>query len=421
MNQTFVIARDILVNIIENEVPFSLAIKNTFRKQKVDKEQSRNITALVGCELRHHIIFDYLLNKYFGKIPLAYSSGVLFLLSNLLFLKRFDKNDIYEFASTSLKEFDKSFENKKLDEFIKEIENSDSLIPNSIQQNSDEYFSFRFNTPLWIVRMWSKQYGKSVCIKMLKGNYKNTITTLAINPLLTNETEVLQSSSDFDKTIVPGILSYNGKVPVRKNAFFEKGQIFYEKMATKVIIDSLDIEPIKKIAIYCSFPNNIYLDLVSRFGVNVSIDLINSNTQSYFENKKMINLLGLPYINVFDETYKEIYTSLSNPVNLFFVLPRNSMLDLLRSTPDYFIKFKQNMLDDIIKEQKETLENASSRLEIDGNIVYMIPTLSMKEGHLLIKDFLIKHPEFVLEEERQFFPYESLDSCLYYANIKKIK
>lgn len=421
MVSTFVISRDILLNIIENDVPFALAIKNAFKKNKVEKAQSHDISALVGCALRHHILFSYLVKEKFPNVPFSSCVGIFFILSNSLFLKRFDSKDIYNFALSLLKEFDETFDFNALDAFIKSKEDSKTLIPETIEANSDEYFSFRFNTPLWIVKMWNKQYGKGVCIKMLKGNYRPSVTTVAINPLTTNETEVLQSSSDFQKTIVPGILSYNGKTPVRKNPFFENYSIFYERMATKVIIDSLDINPFKKIAIYSAFSNNIYLDLVSRFGNGIEIDLINNNTQSYFENKKTIKALGLSKINIFDESYKEIYTCLSVPVDLFFVLPRNSMLDLLRSTPDYFIKFKRESLDAILQEEYDSLENASKRVEVDGNIIYMIPTLSKKEGTLLIKSFIENHPEYILIEEKQFYPFESLDSCLYYANIKKIK
>ena len=100
-------------------------------------------------------------------------------------------------------------------------------------------------------------------------------------------------------------------------------------------------------------------------------------------------------------------------------LPRNSMFDLLRSTPDYFIRIKQEKLDEIIAEEAGTLENASQLVELDGTLVYMIPTISKKESSTLIGNFLYKHPEFELIEEKQFFPFEAFDSCLYYAILRR--
>ena len=96
------------------------------------------------------------------------------------------------------------------------------------------------------------------------------------------------------------------------------------------------------------------------------------------------------------------------------------MLDLLRSTPDYFLRIKQEQLDGIITEEFNCLEECSKFVEDDGELVYMIPTLSRKESNSLIADFLISHPDFSLIEEHQFFPFESFDSCMYYARLKKM-
>ena len=49
----------------------------------------------------------------------------------------------------------------------------------------------------------------------------------------------------------------------------------------------------------------------------------------------------------------------------------------------------------------------------------MIYTISKKEGHQTIEDFLLKHSEFKMVREAQLFPYEELDTALYYAVMKK--
>ena len=54
-----------------------------------------------------------------------------------------------------------------------------------------------------------------------------------------------------------------------------------------------------------------------------------------------------------------------------------------------------------------------------GTFIYMIYTISKKEGHQTVNEFLLKHPEFKLVREAQLFPYEDLDTALYYAVMKK--
>lgn len=413
------IAKTILLNILIKDIPFALALKNTFKKVSLEREECANITALIGCELRHHLLFVSLIKEHLGDIPLENSIGVLFLLSDTLFLKRFGEENTYSFAKNELLERDCSFDVRILDDLINYVKSTNELIPNRYDKESIEYLSYRFNTPIWIVRMWSKQFGKNICFKMLKANYKPADTTVRVNTLVTTSDQIIAESHNYEKTTVDDILKYVSKMPIKKDGNFVNNNVFYEKESTKVIIDSLDIDPIKKIAIYSAYPNNVYLDLAVRFGKDIEIDIVNNHTQSYFETKKGIETFGLKRINIFDETHKEIVTSISSPVDVFFVLPRNSSLDLLRTTPDYFLKIRQDDLDCLLSEQKETLENSADRVERGGKIIYMIPTLSMKEGHQLIRGFIESHPNYSLVEERQFFPYESLDSCLYYAIIKK--
>ena len=49
----------------------------------------------------------------------------------------------------------------------------------------------------------------------------------------------------------------------------------------------------------------------------------------------------------------------------------------------------------------------------------MIYTISKKEGHQTIFDFMANHPEFQFVEERQYFPYEEGETALYYAVLHK--
>ena len=101
-------------------------------------------------------------------------------------------------------------------------------------------------------------------------------------------------------------------------------------------------------------------------------------------------------------------------------MPKSSTLDLLRSTPDYFLRIKQEQLDQIIQDEYNCLDECSKFVEDDGELVYMIPTLSRKESNSLIANFLVNHPDFSLITEHQFFPFESYDSCMYYARLKKM-
>ncbi|MCI2054879.1 MAG: hypothetical protein LKJ81_01810, partial [Bacilli bacterium] len=65
------------------------------------------------------------------------------------------------------------------------------------------------------------------------------------------------------------------------------------------------------------------------------------------------------------------------------------------------------------------LEGVSKFVAEGGTLIYMIYTISKKEGHQTVIDFSTLHTEFKLVREAQLFPYEDLDTALYYAVMKK--
>ena len=402
-----------LLKIVVDKTPFALAIKNVFREQKiVEPVFKNNVTALLGCELRHHFLLDNLIERFFENVEFEKTIYLRFLISNQLFLHRFNNKDIYVKAVEDLPK-------DKVDELVDFVNSTNEIIPSELDKSSPEFLSLRFNTPAWVVRMWQKQYGKGLVFKILKSNYRQSTPTIRVNDRLISADEIIAKHPDFSKSLVENVLVYQGRGTPKNLDEFKNNKIFFMKMATKYVIDRLEIEPIKGIALYSDVPNNIYLDLVTRFGNKVAADLIIHHTQSYFETKKNIDNYGYTGLAIYNAAASSVVTCVSKKVNTMICLPKNTAFDLLRSTPDYFLRIKQEELDEIISGEYSALEECASVTEVDGKLVYMIPTISKKESSILIGNFLFHHNEFELVEEKQFFPFEEFDSCLYYAILKK--
>ena len=411
MNE-FEIAKLTLEKIVVEDVPFALAIRNSFKKYNVEPQARNNITALLGCELRHHYLLDNLIHRYFVDIEFEKTVYLRFLISNKLFLKRFNNDELLKLVLTDL---DKNIVNQ----LVEFVSSTKEIIPNDLDKTSPEYLSMRFNTPAWVIKMWQKQFGKGVVFKVLKTNYRQSIPSIRVNEQLTTKEKVLAKHPDLVLSPIDNILVFQGKGTPKYFEEFKKNEVFFMKMGTKYILDKIEIEPIKRIAIYSDVPNNIYLDLVSRFGNDVAMDLIINHTQSYYETKRICETYKYKNIALYNAASSSIITCVSNKVGTMICLPKSTTFDLLRSTPDYFLRVKQDQLDSIINEEKATLEECANQVEEGGTLVYMVPTISKKESTTLIANFLFLHPEYSLEEERQFFPFDEFDSCLYYAILKK--
>ena len=407
------ISKEILIKIVVQKIPFNLAIRNSFKNYKLEPKTKGNVSALIGCELRHHFLFDNLIERYFDEVEFEKTIYLRFLLSNQLFLHRFSNLDIYTKVVEELPR-------ENVDILLEFVKSTNEIIPTELDKSSPEFLSLRFNTPAWVIRMWQNQFGKGLVFKILKANYHKSIPSVRVNEKLITADEIINKYPDFSKSIVENILVFQGKGTPKNLEEFKNNKIFFMKMATKFLLDKLEIEPLKGIALFSEVPNNIYLDLVVRFGNNVSADLIINNTQSYFETKKCIENYGYTGLSVYNAPSSSLVTCVSKKVNTMFCLPKNTSLDHLRSTPDYFLRVNQEDLDGLIASEKSALEESASLVEVNGRVVYMVPTISKKESSTLIGDFLYHHPEFELVEEKQIFPFEEFDSCLYYAILKRI-
>lgn len=412
-------ANEILVNILKDDIPFALAIRNSFKKNNVPPDKRSVITTLVGCELRHHLLFLEVIKNRLGELEIEHSSYLLLFLADTLFSKRFKKNDFLNLITNQVTP--SGIDNEKLNEFLAWVGTTKELIPSKYPMMSNEFLSLRFNCPLWIVRMWSKQYGRTTAIKILKANYRPSSTTCRINTLSVSKEEIL-TNPNFEETIVSDIVKYIGKTPLKKQKYFENLGLYYEKMATKEILDSLEFDHFKSVGIFASYPNNIYLEISTRTNRTTPIELMCFHSQVYHEARRNVDLFKLDKVNVYDCSSGSsglVITCLSNKVHTMFVLPKNSSFDLLRSTPDYFLKIKPEQLDSFIQGQLSALKECNPFLEDDGELIYLIPTISKKEGHKVIETFLLDHPHYTLLQEKQYMPFEEMDSCLYFAHLKK--
>ena len=413
MNQ-FEISKTILKRLVLEETPFALALRQTFKKIELEPVERSNITALVGCELRHHYIFDNLISRFLGEdIDFDKTVYLRFYLANHLFLKRFNQSELLALAKQDLN-------GEEVDKLISFVDSTNEIIPEELDKSSPEFLSLRYNTPAWVIRMWQKQYGKGLIFKVLKVNYRQSVASIRVNEKEVNFDEFLSKHPDFSAAPVPNMMVYQGRGTAKGLEEFKDNRIFFMKMGTKYVLDQLNLDPFKSVAIYSETLNNIYLDLVTRFGKDYQVDFVINNQSQAYEVRNIQKAMGLTKLYVYESGYSGLITCLSKKVNTFICLPRSSTFDLLRSTPDYFLRIKQDQLDQIILEEYNCLDECSKFVEDDGELVYMIPTLSRKESNALVANFLVNHPNYSLLEEHQFFPFESYDSCMYYARLKKM-
>ena len=411
---THILAKDILQKIIIENVPFSLALKQAFKNDSVSKDDKPVVSALVGCALRHYLVMDRLIKDAYPNIESDGFIALLVAFSNALFIKKLSQDDCNALAASFLKEDD-----IKVEDFIAPYLEDKKLVPEEIEIGSFDFLSYRYNTPVSVIKMWNKQFGQVTASRILKANSKPAPTILRINNNLINDEDFFNQYPEFEKCETSGMALYNGEGRFKNHPASEKNLATVLPLAFKELVDEGDVDLLRGLAIYAEYPNDLLTELLSRFNNLTNIEFMAGNYSAFINTKNALNKHAIKGINVYEANASSIITCVSKPVHTFIVMPDSSRLNLLQVLPDYFLRFDIEKLDDLIANQLKALNEASNQVEDGGYLVYLVDTISKKENSGVINEFLKDHTEFTLIKDKLYFPYKKYGGSYFYAVLKK--
>ncbi|OPZ34948.1 MAG: 16S rRNA methyltransferase B [Tenericutes bacterium ADurb.BinA155] len=409
------LASEILIDISGNDVEFAEALRKKFQADVSIRPLRSNVAGLVGCELRHHLLFTFLLNPLAPDWTAEEKSYAALVLANEYFFKRYKSEDIK--AALKLKLGDAKF--ALLAPLFEKSGKPEEYIPATVARNSDQYLSLRYNTPEWVLKIW-EHYGYGATYRILRKNIRPLVSSLRVRTDLL-KTEDLVKNPDFKPTPVSDLVTYVGKTPLRRLDEVKQGKLFLEKAALKKVLDEFKIkEPCEALCFNGNADDAILKEFIVSYGSSVGLNLGVYNVDKYVEVSKLIKSLNLHNINFYSaEDPLAMDAAISRPQDLVVACPNSSNFDLIREYPDYLMHFKKDGMDSLFAKEKACLEGCSKYVAEGGTLIYMIFTISRKEGHQTLAEFVEHHSEFKLVSESQLFPYEDLDTAMYYAVLKK--
>ena len=411
---THVLAKNILQKIIIENVPFSLALKQTFKHENVAKEDRPIVSALVGCALRHYLVMERLIKDTYPDIESDGFIALLVAFSNALFIKKLNQDECNDLVTSFLKEDD-----VKVSDFIAPYLEGKKLVPEEIEVGSFDFLSYRYNTPVSVIKMWNKQFGHVTASRILRANSKPAPTVLRINNNLISDDNFFNQYPDFERCDVAGVALFNGEGRFKNHPANEKGLVVALPLAYKEMVDEGDVDLLRGLAIYAEYPNDLLTELLSRFNNLNNIEFMAGTYSAFINTKNTLNKYSLKGINVYEANASSIITCVSKPVHTFIVMPDSSRLNLLQVLPDYFLRFDIAKLDELIANQNKALNEAANQVEDGGYLLYLVDTISKKENGGIINEFLKNHPEFTLIKDKLYFPYKKFGGSYFFEVLKK--
>ena len=408
--QEFDIAISVLGDVLDNGTPFNEALRKVFQANVDYRPMRGTVASLVGCELRHHLLFTYL-TKDIADYSDEEKRFLALALANNCFAKHLDAASVE--AALSEKVGPEKFEEAK--PLLAKASDTNSLIPESVQRSSNEYLSLHYNTPIWVLKIW-EHFGYGNTYKTLKKENRQEVTYLRVRPSVITEEEVL-ANPDFKATAIPNLVQYVGKTPLRRVDWFRSGKLFAERPMTKKVFDAHKVSEPSEVFLYNgNDDSSLEKELIETYGSSIGINLGTPDVDAKVDVTRFIKEAGIHNVNFFSAPDPlSMEAALSKKQDLVICAPKSTNFDLIRTTPDYLIHFNKDGMDAILEGEKNALYGCAKHVEENGTLIYMVYTISMKEGHATVEEFLHTHSEFELAEEKQHFPFEEEDTAIYVA------
>lgn len=403
----------ILNQVLDDRLPFSEALRQTFQSNAELRPMRANVSGLLGCELRHHLLFTHLLKEI--ELDEQEKRIASLGLANDYFFRHFEREAMDEAIKEKLG--DEKF--ALLAPLYEKVGNPDSYIPESISRSSNLYLSLRYNAPEWVLKIF-QHFGFGNTYRTLKKFSRPAGSVLRVKEGVSLD-EVTANPEFAPRSDFADLVDYHGKTSLRRNDLVRAEKLFEIKPYAKQVLDENSVEAPKEILLYNGSDECfLELELLEKYGEKIGMNIAVTDLSKKAPVLRAIQKKGLHNVNLFASPDGDtLQSAVSRPAELVIVAPRSTSFDDIPSAPDFFLQFNKDEMDRIIEGETKAINNAAPFVEEGGKLIYLVFTISKKEGHLTVAKFLQTHPEFTLLEEKQRFPFEAPGNAAYIAIFQK--
>lgn len=277
------------------------------------------------------------------------------------------------------------------------------------EENAVLYDSVVYSHPQWMVRRYHERFGEHEAELLMQANNHRPMLTLRVNTLRTSVEQVERELDEAGITherspLHPSSILINSLRDVRSLPLFTEGHVSVQDVSASLAVQLAAPKPGMTVVDLCAAPGGkaIYAaELMQDQGTVLALEKYESKLRFINENAER---LGVTSITAQQGDAREI--TLDKQADLVLVDAPCSGLGTLSKKPD--IKWRRD-LDDVrtmAKLQREILDHAATLVKSGGVIVYSTCTIEPEENQYVVKDFLERHPEFMLQPAEELLPAE---------------
>lgn len=407
----------VLLSYFKDKSYINIVLNKELENSHLSREDKNFVTRVVYGTVQYQLYLKYILNPFIkGKRVKVYEKTLL--LMSLYQHLYMDSIPDYAIVNEAVK-IAKKEKGIKTANFINAVlkKSFHSSIDLS-HLKEDERLSIETSHPLWIVKMFIKQYGFETTKKICLSNNEVPYQTGRINTLLTTREKILENPlfKKADYSFV-GVYYQGGNIANTKE--YKEGLVTVQDESSQFIADLLNPKEEDRVLDMCSAPGSKTTHLASYMNNHGHIDacdLYEHKIKLIEDNLKRMKINNVKTHVVDSTLLKEKFEKESYDCILLDA-PCSGLGDLRRKPEIRY--HDSSAMDDIIPLQQLLLENAYFLLKKGGKIVYSTCTINKKENEKQIERFISIYPDMKKKEEKTILPYEYHSDGFYMCLLEK--
>lgn len=263
--------------------------------------------------------------------------------------------------------------------------------------------------PEWLVEQWIDQLGVGEARQLAEASSQQPSLTLRVNTLRSGRDELLQEFGRYGIEAVPCRFSPDGITLVGRHTVstlpgFDAGHFAVQDEASQLAGRLLGAEPGERIWDACCAPGGKTCHLAQQMddrGELIATDISRSKLTIVQDS---LRRLGMSSVSTAVADLHQPDTFPEGTFDRILLDAPCSGLGVIRRNPEAKWRLFSGDITRLAAVQKTLLKNAAARLKQGGTLLYSTCSTSEAENELVVEDFLLHNPGFVLENLNDIFP-----------------
>ncbi len=394
-------ALDVINKVLTEGAYSNLLLNETIHKNDLNDKDIGLLTELVYGTIQYKMTLDYYLTPYVGdkKIKNVIRNLLRMAFYQKVYLDKIPDHAIINEAVNIAKIYHQdSFVNAVLRNLMR-----DGLRDLDLIEDEMERLSIETSHPLWLVKMWSKQYDFETTKRVCFMNNMKPYQFARLNLFKDSKENILKRLADFQinyqlTEIEEGI--YLKNEAIAETSLYKSGYLNVQDLSSMMVTKILSPQQHEKIIDVCAAPGGKSTHIAEAMkdsGEVIACDIYEHKINLIEFNARRLGLNSVHPILI--DATKLTTRFEENSFHRVLVDAPCSGLGVIRRKPEIKYNKKPSNLDEIIGIQKDIIDEAVKLVKIDGTLVYSTCTINKKENEKMVTYILEKYPEFGLNPE----------------------